>query len=382
MSTPAEKLTVTTTTESPLPGASQSAAPPTAPVSPPSAAPDAKTQGFIDEVLKTPAAQPAKDLPVKTASKGGEPEEKEPGFDDLASEFVEADAGVGEDDEAPVAPVAKKVETKTEVKPAPVPAKSEPVAAAPVSAEPPKTEQPAGEPEYDLFAPTPATEKPVPVPVAAATPAPAPAPVAAPTATAQPTAPAAEPPKMEELRANAEKHLLTAYALSPEDADKMVSAPEEVVPKLMAKLHMDVLQAAVGGIMAYLHNQVPQVVTTTMQQSRDRARLQKQFFAAWPMLGKKDHADTVRNVLRTYVSQNPTASAEQTIREAGAAAMIALRLPLPGMPTAAPAVPTSSPHTPLAVGGSSAAMPGLKKGAFEQFAEELVALDNLEEEDS
>lgn len=246
---------------------------------------------------------------------------------------------------------------------------------------PPKKDETPSKVETPPAAATPPTPPaPTPPPPAAAAPeppkppepAPAPAPAAPEPPKPQPTE-AELAKKMQEDEAKFDAELSKLYALDEATADKFLTEPQVVVPSLAAKLHKEVLRAAVNGILA----EVPRVIEAYHERREASARNEKAFFDAWPQL--KDHRNTVLSYLTVYRQSNPMADLQTTIRDVGAMASVALRIPVPGTPAAAPTPPPPAPAPSPAFqpalpggGGRPVTQPQPKTG-FEALVEEVIA---------
>lgn len=220
-------------------------------------------------------------------------------------------------------------------------------------------------------APTPPVTTPTPTqPVApAATPpvspqtppavSPAPAPATTPVATPAPTAPVPGPSSSEpittppetgldEAREKFVTDLSSQFMLAADDADKLITDPNSVLPKMAAR----VVATAYEAIMRTLGAQLPMMLETYQAGARLKTEVENEFFSAWPAL--KEHGSVVENMGRAYRAANPSATKEEAIKAIGAMAMVSLGLSMsPPAPTppAPPAPPTSlPPHAPV-VGG-------------------------------
>lgn len=133
------------------------------------------------------------------------------------------------------------------------------------------------------------------------------------------------------------------YKLSEEDMAQIDAAPQEVLPRMMARVYMDAVSAAITQVLNYL----PQTMRQVNEQERINSESENSFFGKWPAL--KEHKDSVLKIGQVYRQMNPQASAEQFINEVGAAAMVSLRLDPSGVvqqPVATPA--PSAPFAPAA----------------------------------
>lgn len=311
----------------------------------PAAAPATPAPAPAPAPTPAPAAAPAPAAP--TGGEGAALKAEE--MKELLTDDVEPDVGgealdVG--DETP-APAPKKDETP-----------------APPATPPTPTPEPAP-------APTP------PPPAATAPEPPAPEPAPAPAA---PEPPKPQPTAEELARKRTEDEakfvgeLQKLYAIDDATADKFLTEPQTVVPALAAKLHKEVLAAAVNGIMS----EIPRVVEAYHERREASARNEKMFFDSWPQL--KTHRGVVSNYLQAYRQANPAADLQTTVRDVGAMVCVALRLPVPGTAAQQPPVPPNAPAAPAATftpalpgGGSRPVVQPQPKVGMEAFIEEVIA---------
>lgn len=139
-----------------------------------------------------------------------------------------------------------------------------------------------------------------------------------------------------------------AYGLTPEEAEQIATDPVTVIPKMMARVHVN----AVSAVLSHVAQQLPQVILGVMQQRDVNARNEEKFFAAWPQLKRDQHGQAVASIARVYRQMNPNADTETFIKQVGAQAVVALGLLQPGvMPVASAAAPVQrpAPFVPAAV---------------------------------
>jgi len=225
--------------------------------------------------------------------------------------------------------------------------------------------------------------KPAPAPAAAAEPvAPVPAPAApvadpavpapaaaAPVEGAEPSQPQpAAPQTVEEerrvLRENytrARTEMETALATTHYKLDDAVKAAldsgdttalSEVIPKVAAKVHMDAMTSAVAHVMQYM----PQMLGNLMVQREVETKAQNDFFTAWPQLKMDTHGQVIQRLGLAYRQANPAASAADFIRDVGAQATLALKLPINNGTVPVPA-PRAAAFRPAGAGGGGGLTP-------------------------
>lgn len=172
-----------------------------------------------------------------------------------------------------------------------------------------------------------------------------------------------------------EKH----YALSPELVEEIQAEPEKTIPKLMARVYLDTVEASTLAIMERL----PQIITGQMQRVHEAEAAERDFYAAWPVLNKDTHGAAVMQLATAYRQLNPNVSKEDFIKFVGSQAVVALGLTQAAAPAApaapAAAAPGAPPHRPL-TGVAPATRPAqpAQVSPFAQFAEEDLAYDRGE----
>ena len=82
------------------------------------------------------------------------------------------------------------------------------------------------------------------------------------------------PEEIEALRTKAQTELRQSYELTSEEAEAMVSEPEKVLPSLAAKVHMQVYEQVMQGMVA----QMPQMVKGLMDQDRQVRSHEEAFY--------------------------------------------------------------------------------------------------------
>lgn len=220
-------------------------------------------------------------------------------------------------------------------------------------------------------APTPQA---APVPVAAPVPQPTPSqvtppaqPVATPPAApqqpaqaqppAQPQAqPVQQPPaptmtreqEIQEIQARRESlqnDIAQRYGLSEQDKEQWLTEPEKVVPRMAARLYVDVFDSVFQAVFA----QVPQLMMQFMEQ-RDASRgREESFYKRWPMLSKPEYKPTINRLVGMYRQFNPQVPFEQMLEDVGVQALTALKIPLDQLQPAAqaPAAPAAAAPAPV-----------------------------------
>ena len=192
------------------------------------------------------------------------------------------------------------------------------------------------------------------------------------------------PKTPEELRADFEaaqssllQSLEQTYALSEDDVNAMITEPETVLPKLLARVHTNVLANMAQGMV----QQLPLMIHQVTQQQQAITEYNRAFYSKWEAL--RGHEDVVNRFSQLYQQLNPGATMEQAISEIGAQVMVALRKPIQGHPQPVPAAGTAvtqqksvpPPPPPARPGGSAPPKqaPVSQDNIFMQMAEEMEA---------
>lgn len=234
--------------------------------------------------------------------------------------------------------------------------------------------------------PAPVETPPVTEPVVAPTAPQVPAPVqpTAPVApvveaTPQPQAPVQpEVPQQPQVDRAAQRQqyvsqLETAYAMSDEDAQRMITEPEAVIPKLAARLHVDIVDTVIAAVMGNL----PNAINAIQSQGKASSEAEDAFFQAWPQLKNAAYQKTVYDSVAAFRALNPRAPRDEVVRAAGLQALIQLRLPIPPellQQPSAPATPAS--FTPAAPGAGGVPMsPQGDQNPFVKLSQEFLLDD-------
>jgi hypothetical protein len=159
------------------------------------------------------------------------------------------------------------------------------------------------------------------------------------------------------------------YNLSEKDVEEFNENPGAFVSKAMSRVYLDSIQAAFQQFTNYL----PRMVGQVLEMKKHTSEREESFYSAWPKL--REHQDTVLRMGASYRAQNPTATLDQFIKEVGAQAMVALRLPMDAS-GAASAASAPAPKKPFKPAGTSGATPTPQKSngednVFGRLAEEF-----------
>ncbi len=161
------------------------------------------------------------------------------------------------------------------------------------------------------------------------------------------------------------------YALTEEQAEEFDTSPGTAIPRLAARLHMEVMQQSVAMIAGLL----PKIMANVNQAQTVETQRETEFFKEWPELA--GHRDQVVRHGTVYYQLNPQATFDEFIRDVGAQVAVAQKVDLSKRQTAAVETPRTPAHKPLsASGGPGVATPGTKPGVFEALAEEALVEDH------
>lgn len=186
----------------------------------------------------------------------------------------------------------------------------------------------------------------------------------------QQEAPTQTPEQLAEMRMAAEEQLTTYFALSDEDAEKLIERPQEVLPKLAAKVYLDVYDAVMKGVQTVL----PQMVVGLQRQKEVESRAESAFYDKWKGLNTQQGRELVNRLGMMYRQLNPRANLDQFIQDVGLQASIQLRLPIEGYTTqSAPSqVPSAIPVQPASTTSHPRVAPASDRNPFSVLADEFL----------
>ncbi len=167
----------------------------------------------------------------------------------------------------------------------------------------------------------------------------------------------------EEFFNKAVEALEPVYVLSEEVAEELDTSPSTAIPKLAARLHMQVLTAAVTQVA----NMFPQLMQVETERKDVYKQSEERFFNEYPQL--KGHERTVLQMAQAVHSMNPNATYEDIAPQVAAMAMVQEKI-LPS-DTAPPEPPAPKPVTPTSVkGGTPRTEPPKPKTWVDELLEE------------
>ena len=171
-------------------------------------------------------------------------------------------------------------------------------------------------------------------------------------------------PMTPEKRREAANQLSTNFKLSETDVEALNNGDwEQVLPRVAAEATVLAVEAATSTLM----NQLPNMVVGQIGAYERYQQAEKQFFSEWPQLS--EHRDLVHRLGVEYRARNPSAPRDQFIREVGAQAMLAARIPLEGS-AGSDQAKASKGHQPAGKSGRAAPPPPPSRPAneFEDLA--------------
>ncbi len=185
--------------------------------------------------------------------------------------------------------------------------------------------------------------------------------------------PQEQPVDVDALWRNRETTLVEHYKISEEQGDAIIRSPDVELPRQFARIQAGIERM----IWENLQQILPSTVGSIIEQRQQAVAHQDAFYEAWPQLKARVEQDpgtrtVIDNMRNLFKQQNPELSEEDVIQQVGAAATIALRVPLePPTPTTPAAPSPPPPARPAAVRQPASAKP--KLGQIEQFMADLEA---------
>ena len=186
--------------------------------------------------------------------------------------------------------------------------------------------------------------------------------------------------EVKKARESARENLVEQFKMTEEQEEDFAQDPGKFLSNLAADLYLDLYDSMMTGI----QKQMPTLVAMTMNQQTARQTAENRFFEAWPQLAKPQYRKTIDRISDSYHATNKGAPAEDAIREIGAQAWVALKLPLDELLalTQAPEKPTSPEpevqlqHVPAGTGAARGNSPApVQLNDYEQLAEEFITED-------
>jgi hypothetical protein len=145
------------------------------------------------------------------------------------------------------------------------------------------------------------------------------------------------------------------YKLSDEDKANLEANPGEVLPKLMAKLHMEVAQNVLGAVA----NNIPQTFAGLMEAQKRFTQNEDRFWGAWKDKGLDPvkHKDVVFDIATRFAKMYPESDSATRMKNVGAMALAQLGLLGVVQQQAASQQQRQQPFVPVGGGGATAVKP-------------------------
>lgn len=220
-------------------------------------------------------------------------------------------------------------------------------------------------------APSPAAQVPQ---APAAQPPVAQAPQSVPPPQTQGSAPAAEahsPEVYQNWRAARISDLEKHYTFTEEESAALLTEPELVLPKLAARVHMEVLENSMRAMQAM----VPKVMEQYQHHTQVETSAKSLFSSINPDLADPRLEPVIMQLGATYRQMNQTAGPEEASRAIGNLVRAALNLPSPSAAPQASQPQVAAPVAPFAPvrGGGGGSRPPVSSNQFEQLAAEMMS---------
>lgn len=222
---------------------------------------------------------------------------------------------------------------------------------------------------------------PTPPPAQAAPQAPAAQQTPPPQQPVQQAAPAEQPLDMagaaQQLQAN-QAQVVDAlarahYGLNQEELDSLNVNPAEVIPKMLAKVHVN----SVSATLHHVAQQLPRMILGIMDARQRNVENENKFYSNWPQLDRTKHGPVVAQIAQVYRQMNPNATPEDFVRQVGAQAVVALGLLQPSGVPAAPTAPAArQAFVPAAISAPASRAPAQPQNIFEQLGDLILADDS------
>lgn len=232
-----------------------------------------------------------------------------------------------------------------------------------------KAEAPVKADEQAAPAATPPATPPVvpPAPPAAEIP---PQPAAQPT----PAQPGQPPADYQAWRQTRETELAsTLYAINDADAQALLTEPETVLPRMAARMHMEVMESTMRALQSVL----PQAIQGYTQHEQANTQAKQFFSGVNPDLANPAYEPYILQFGEVYRKVNPSAGPEEAARAIGSLVRSALGIAAPQQGVSAPpAMQVSQPAAPVpftpARGSGTGSAPPAPANPFAQLANEFL----------
>jgi len=178
-------------------------------------------------------------------------------------------------------------------------------------------------------------------------------------------------------RANALPQLEALYKPSEAEARDLEDNPAEVLPKMFARMHMDLTETVINSVV----RQIPVLMQRANSKKEATSSVEKVFFDRWKELDTPEGRKTVNSYRKVFLQTNPGMTKGEYVNTVGAAAMVAMRLPIPGMAPEAPAAEPSGRKrvTSPALPGSSSANRSTERVSDNPFDALAMEIEDFED---
>jgi hypothetical protein len=142
------------------------------------------------------------------------------------------------------------------------------------------------------------------------------------------------------------------YTFDEETREALDTNPSQVLPKLAAQMHMQVMSAA----LTQVYNMFPTLLQEHQGKMSAVQEAEDAFYTEYPQL--KGHEETVNRIAQVYRQANPKATDRKMIAsEVAAMAMVQARIPLPGTQPQQPEPAKVKPVVPTSARGGTTSTP-------------------------
>jgi len=121
---------------------------------------------------------------------------------------------------------------------------------------------------------------------------------------------------MQQAMQNLNNKLVTQYALSEEQADKLLSEPEAVLPAMMAQMHMSIM----SHVLAVVNEAQPAQFANYLQSQQRTQEAETKFKALYPDLDPK--SEEVNQAVEIVKQRFPQANFEEKLKQVGLLAQV------------------------------------------------------------
>jgi hypothetical protein len=155
------------------------------------------------------------------------------------------------------------------------------------------------------------------------------------------------------------------YKLSDDDKVKLLSDPDEVLPRLAGNIAVDVLESVTRVVLG----NIPQMIQASIQQTEVARSARDAFFGEFPDLNKFEYVPILQQVTQMYRQMNPKVPYAAAATAVGQHARIMLGLvAAPGKSPVVPPTTSPKPAMPLQPGAAASRMPVVAANEWDTLA--------------